>query len=418
MMEARSEAYKILRYLPVLSSLDPQAIEGLAEAAVEETYDIDQVIIEEGKFGQAMYLIVDGLVEVYKGEKQDKVILAKRGRGDLIGEMSLFESHPRFATVRAIEQTKVFKFAQQDLQAIWVAEPELIYQVVSILSDRLREADLQMISDLQIKNKELALAYKELKAAQAAIIEKERMDRELELARDLQRSILPTEFPVIPNLDIAAYYKPARQVGGDFYDVIHLGPGRAAFVIADVSDKGMPAALFMALTRSLIRAESRRSSSPRSILLNINQLLLEMSTSDMFVTVFFGILDTVAGILRYSRAGHDRPLRVDPVQKTCELLEGKGNALGVMEHPDLDEIEIQIFPGELLVMYTDGIVDAQSMDGRFFGQKRLKEAVFTVQEKSAISTCSHIFDRISQFMGDRTQYDDMALLIVKAESAS
>jgi sigma-B regulation protein RsbU (phosphoserine phosphatase) len=174
----------------------------------------------------------------------------------------------------------------------------------------------------------------------------------------------------------------------------------------------------MALTRSLIRAESRRSNSPRAILLNINQLLLEMSTSDMFVTVFFGILDTNAGILRYSRAGHDRPLRVDPVQKTCELLEGKGNALGVMDHPDLDEIEIQIFPGELLVMYTDGIVDAQSMDGRFFGQKRLKEAVCTVLGKSAISTCSHIFERTSQFMGDGTQYDDMALLVVKAESES
>jgi sigma-B regulation protein RsbU (phosphoserine phosphatase) len=99
-------------------------------------------------------------------------------------------------------------------------------------------------------------------------------------------------------------------------------------------------------------------------------------------------------------------------------LEGKGNALGVMDHPDLDEIEIQIFPGELLVMYTDGVVDAQSMDGRFFGQQRLKEAVCTVQGKSAISTCRHIFDRTSQFMGDGTQYDDMALLVVKAESVS
>ena len=146
-----------------------------------------------------------------------------------------------------------------------------------------------------------------LEAAQAELAVKARMARELELARQVQQSFLPTAFPHAPGYAFAAYNEPAREVGGDFYDVIDLGDGRIGLVIADVSDKGMAAALYMALSRSLIRAEAMREASPRAALANVNRSLLDLGEQGMFVTVFYGVLDPPSGELTYARAGHDRP---------------------------------------------------------------------------------------------------------------
>jgi sigma-B regulation protein RsbU (phosphoserine phosphatase) len=271
-----------------------------------------------------------------------------------------------------------------------------------------------MIADLQRKNEELARAYRELQAAQAALVEKERLERELELARDLQRSILPHDFPIVPGFGCGARYRPARQVGGDFYDVIALDGGRVGLVMADVSDKGMPAALFMALTRSLIRAEARRSPSPREVLLNVHRLLLEVSQAGKFVTVFYGVLDPSQGAFRYARAGHDRPLRISPGSGECEMLGGDGMLLGLIEEVLLEELDVKLNPGDLLVLYTDGVTDANSPQGELFGMERLRETVCAAGEQSAQGLCDSVFARLEEFQGGGAQFDDIALLIARA----
>jgi serine phosphatase RsbU (regulator of sigma subunit) len=337
--------------------------------------------------------------------------------------MGIIEESPRFATVRALQPTRLLRLLDKDVVAVLLQQPLLLFQGVRVLSSRLREADLQMIADLQRKNQELRRAYRELQEAQAALVEKERLERELELARELQQSILSREFPCVTGLSYAARNRPARQVGGDFYDVIRLRGGRVGLVMADVSDKGMPAALYMALTHSLIRAEAMRSSSPRRVLLRVHELLMEISHADMFVTVFYGVLDPAEGALRYARAGHDRPLLVHPCTGECRFLTGDGMLLGMLERVELEEVTVSFHPGDVLVLYTDGITEANSPAGEFFGVERLREVVCTAGALSASDLCDYVFEEVDRFQtgaGEHghaiPQHDDMALLVVKAEA--
>ncbi|MGD9002481.1 MAG: cyclic nucleotide-binding domain-containing protein, partial [Anaerolineae bacterium] len=292
----------ILRNLPFLDGADSELLGVLAETAKEKTFRAGQVILQEGSSSRELYLILEGLVEVVKLYEGEEVVLATRGLGDFFGEMGIIEERPRFATIRALEPTRLIEISEPDLRSVLARRPVLLYEAARVLSGRLREADLHMIADLQRKNQELAQAYRELQAAQAALLEKERLEHELELARGLQQSILPQVFPDLPGASFAARSQPAQQVGGDFYDVILLDGDRVGMVMADVSDKGLSAALYMALARSLIRAEARHHGSPRKVLLSTHRLLLEMTQSNMFVTVFYGVLDLGNRTLRYARA--------------------------------------------------------------------------------------------------------------------
>lgn len=406
------EKINVLRNLPFLEGMELVVLKRLAEALTERYFEPGQIILQEGAEGGDVHLIVEGRVEVVKGEGSDETMLAERGPGDLFGEMGLLERSPRFATIRALEPTRLLQLPEDSARALLAEQPLLLYRTVQVLSARLRESDLQMIDDLQRKNRELARAYRDLQEAQAAIVEKERLEHELELARDLQQSILPNEFPQPPGFSFAARSRPARQVGGDFYDVIPLSEGHFGLVMADVSDKGMPAAMFMALTRSLIRAEAKRQDSPRQVLLNVHRLLMEMSRAEMFVTVFYGVLDPVRGSLRYARAGHDHPLLFRSGSEQCRSLSAAGMALGFVEEVTLEEADVGLCPGDRLILYTDGIAHAESLTGEFFGIERLHQTVCSAGPLTSQELCDLIFERVSSFQGGAEQYDDMALLLL------
>ena len=407
---------EILRQLTFLEGAEPEVVERLAAAAVERIYRPGDIILEEGATGGDMFLLVAGLVEVVKGQGTQQVLLAHREDGYLFGEMAFIEQRPRFATVRALEPTRVLQLPEETLRSLLTEYPLFFHRTLQMISARLRRSDLQRIADLQRSNEELARAYRELQEAQAALVEKERLERELELARDLQESILPREFPAMPAISCGARYRAARMVGGDFFDLISLDTARLGLVIADVSDKGMPAALFMALTRSLIRAEARRSASPREVLLNVHRLLLEMSSSNTFVTIFYGVLDLAQGLLTYARAGHNHPLRLRAGSSECQWLTGHGMMLGVVPDVVLEEIALPVFPGDLFVLYTDGVTDAKSHAGDFFGADALRRVVGDGRSLGAQALCDLIFAEVEQFGAGAEQYDDIALLVVRLDA--
>jgi sigma-B regulation protein RsbU (phosphoserine phosphatase) len=413
-----AEPIEMLRNLPFLQAAEQHVLDQLAAGAREKTFEPAQIILEEGSTGREIYLILAGQVEVVKGHGSEEMMLARRGPGDLFGEMALLEERPRFATIRALEPTRLLELSEPAMRAALAQQPDLLYRTIQVLSARLRESDLQMIADLQRKNKELARAYQELQAAQAALVEKERLERELELARQIQQSMLPATLPQLPRVGCAAHSRPARQVGGDFYDVIPLDEGRLGLVMADVSDKGMAAALFMALTRSLIRAEAKRTPSPLEALTQVNRLLLEISHSHMFVTVFCGVLDYTQQTLRYVRAGHDYPLLVRAATGECQTLGGLGVVLGLMDGIPLEEVLVPLETGDLLALYTDGITEAKSATGEFFGAGRLSVALGAARELGAQDACEAIFAEVDRFREGAAQFDDMALLLVKIEAAS
>jgi sigma-B regulation protein RsbU (phosphoserine phosphatase) len=197
--------------------------------------------------------------------------------------------------------------------------------------------------------------------------------------------------------------------------VVLLGGERVGLLMADVSDKGLAAALYMALTRSLLRAEARHHPSPRQVLLSTHRLLLEMTQANMFVTVFYGVLELGHGTLRYARAGHDYPLLFNPHTGECRPLSGRGIVLGCVEQVNLEEVSVDLHPGELLVLYTDGITDANSTAGEFFGIDRLRETIRATGGLSPQKVCDLVFERVDRFQAGAEQYDDMALLVVRME---
>jgi sigma-B regulation protein RsbU (phosphoserine phosphatase) len=254
-----------------------------------------------------------------------------------------------------------------------------------------------------------------LEAAQAGLAAKERLERELELARQVQQSMLPRTFPAFPGYRFAAMNEPAREVGGDLYDVFALDGERFGVVIADVSDKGMAAALYMALSRSLILAEARREASPSAVLQQVNRLLREVGEPDMFVSVFYGVVDAATRRLRYARAGHDRPLLI----RAGDVLEfgGRGSLLGVFE-PDalyLSEEEVELRSGDRLALYTDGLTDIVSPEGHGYGLQRLMTLMAEHACEAPEAFNEAVFAELRRHCSGGEQFDDMTMLVVDVE---
>ncbi|MDY7039361.1 MAG: SpoIIE family protein phosphatase [Chloroflexota bacterium] len=385
----------------------------LSALAVERDLPAGQVICREGAIEHSFYVILEGQVEIVKSLGANELQLDVRGPGGFFGEMALIESAPRSATVRALKPCRLLEVDEAVFEQLLADNPVAALAMMRRLSTTIRETDVRIIESLRRKNEELARAYEELRAAQDALVEKERLERELEIAGEVQRGILPKSFPEIPGLSFGARYLPAREVGGDFYDAFSLGDDRVGLVIADVSDKSVHAAIFMAVTRALMVAQAHASRSPRQTLLDVHNLLLRTSTSDMFVTAFYGVLDARTRELRYVRAGHDYPILYHGQTGDISLLEGRGRFLGMVDDFDLEECSVQLRPGDMLVFYSDGLTDAVNLTGERYGVQRLVDSVSACPDEPAPWICGSLFNQVLIFQGEACQFDDMALMVVK-----
>ncbi len=241
---------------------------------------------------------------------------------------------------------------------------------------------------------------------------RERLETEVQLARQIQQTFIPSELPRFPAWQLAARWRTARQVGGDFYDVIELPDRKLGLFIADVADKGMPAALFMALTRTLVRAAVIETESPAAALRRVNDLLLPDTRQGMFVTAVYGVLDLDKGRFTYVNAGHNPPLWVSRVNSTVQKLTRTGIALGVTEQPNISEETIQLSAGDFILLYTDGLSEAFSADDEMFGEARLIETVRSAQVELVEDLLVAVEDRLNEFIGDTPLGDDLTMLAV------
>jgi serine phosphatase RsbU (regulator of sigma subunit) len=246
-------------------------------------------------------------------------------------------------------------------------------------------------------------------------IKQQRLEQELAVARQIQLTFLPEVLPVMPGWEFAAYYQAARMVGGDFYDFFELPgePGQLGMVIADVTDKGVPAALFMALSRTLIRTTALSGRSPGAALARANQLILKDSQANRFVSAFYATLDTGSGKLAYANAGHNRPLWLQVATGELQELAARGIVLGVLYDLDLEECEIDVAPGDVLVFYTDGVTEAIDANHQLFGEDRLRAAVKANPEGSAQEVLEAIVQAVNTFTGNSPPSDDLTLFVVK-----
>jgi serine phosphatase RsbU (regulator of sigma subunit) len=245
--------------------------------------------------------------------------------------------------------------------------------------------------------------------------DKEGFLKEMEIARRLQRRLLPEHAPMIEELDIAADNLPAREVGGDFYDFIPVTKDKWGFVIADVSGKGMAAAIFMGLSRTIVRASMTGSLHIAAALEQANELICRDSTSGMFVTLFVAVLTPGENKLTYVNAGHNPPLLFRTDSGEMIKLKTKGIALGVKSGVRLEEAEVDLEKGNMLVLYTDGITEAVNEKGEAFGEERLMEIIRKNSRLSAKEMIRKIQDDVMIFAGTQPQYDDITLLIMRVQ---
>ena len=235
------------------------------------------------------------------------------------------------------------------------------------------------------------------------------LQNELGIANKIQQSILPTHFPAAPGYQLHGSMEPARTVGGDFFDVMCLDNGNIGLAIADVSDKGVPAALFMMSCRTLLKGSAIGRSNPGAVLHEVNDLLYEDNATLMFVTVLYAIYEPATGQLTYANGGHNPPLIVHSDGSSTVLPSTGGIALGVMQDANYQENSMICAPGDSFVCYTDGITDAVNTHGEAFGLERLRQ-VFSASPTDSETMDRAIFEAVKAFAGDAPQFDDMTCL--------
>lgn len=403
--------------VPLFSSLPEEELDYLAQKLDAVEVEQGALLLKEGQKDKRYFILLDGKVEIIKAlGTPDERLLGVRGKGSILGEMSLFsEESQHTASVRAKTPLRLLEMPHSELDALLRRQPKFAYRVLRVLSQRLEESENITIRDLRRKNRELRQAYDDLKAAQAQIIEKERLERELEVARQIQMGILPSALPICPEFEFGARVVPMAAVGGDFFDIIRISPDRWGIAVGDVTDHGVPAALLMAMTVTLLRAEAGRSGTPGEVLRQINHHLLEMDGTGMFVTLLYGELSCESREFRYARAGHEIPVLIREGYEVILPEHSVGQPLGLVDDVKLDEGVISLPHKSLFFMYSDGVTETIDEGGGRFGEEHLISALRGGIPLPAEDVCVRVWDALEAFRGGEVQHDDVTLMTVKVE---
>lgn len=402
------------------NTLDAHTVDVLRNIAGVKTYPANTTLVHQGEREGTFYVVDQGSVVVLRRAEDGEVrLLSTLGPRQSFGEMALVDDNPRLATVRTVTETTVLEVTAERFKALLHTDPDLAFHITRRILSNFRKLDRLAIQDLRAKNELLQQAYLDLQAAQLVLIENKRLEREMELAAEMQRTLLPAVLPSYADFHFTSYLAPARHVGGDLFDVRPLDDEHVAFLIADVADKGVHAALLMAVTRTLFYQEALRSLSPRDVVYAVHEGLLSIGGTtegygmDAFVTAFYAVLHRPSGRLHYVRAAQDHPLLVRRGQPP-ELLPGNGRFLGMLADLTLQEHETVLRQGDFLLLYSDGVTDAHNEADESYGLDRLKWALRAAIEGDEKRVLESLVHDINQWRGGAPAFDDVTMLLVQA----
>jgi len=297
---------------------------------------------------------------------------------------------------------------------------------ITTITDKLKEVDFANLElDVTVKDRNefgylaetLRVMGDKLNLAQRDIVEKERVARELEIAREIQKNILPRTYPKTASFEFSGAYRSAREVGGDYYDFIDLDDYHLGFLVADVSGKSLPGMLVMLLTRDIVIRLARSMHRPADLLSAVNQELSTSIKKGMFVTMFYGVLGKQTGLFTYASAGHNPLVHLNQQTGEAELIKTKGYPLGMM--PDdqfrkrIETQQIRLSEDDWLIQYTDGINEAQNAEGEEFGMKRFMQVLKSRSSGQPEDLSTETLNELEAFVGSAPQYDDITLLTLK-----
>ncbi len=467
--DAVNQVIALLRRVPLFAGLPQADLAWVAAGLHQRAYPPGAMISREGERSRFFSVLLEGEIAVYKslGLPEERLLDIMQA-GDFFGEMSLYDEVPlataddeasgnlRTASLVAHSLVVVLELPSETFKRLLHRQPGLAYRVMQVMASRLRQLESATIRDLREKNRRLSQALTDLQAAQAQLVEKEKLEVELVTARRIQQRILPKELPDLPGWEIQARWQPARSVSGDFYDFLALPDGRLGVVIGDVSGKGVPASLVMATTCSVLRATARTLSgrrlspgrrrtgttgffqspfksgagragdqpavapdatgifaapsrgvpfrstaqanetssssgpaylaaplSPGQLLAHANDVLCRDMPPGMFAACLFGLLDPHSGEFRFANAGHCLPLLLRAAGGTApaggatpsrvQELRATGMPLGLLPEREYEETSVILAPGDRLLLYSDGLIEAHDPAGGMFGVPRLRQ---------------------------------------------
>ena len=418
--------------LPLFARLDRKAQLAIAERSTVAAYSAGATLMEQDEAASFAIVVLEGEIDVFVEIPAGRIHIATVPRHQVVGELAALTGAQRTATVVARTEVVAVRIKREDLVRLTTKYPNLSLSIVQEVGRRLNsmnrslasltyaatalgrdEYDPEMLAELTSQPGAFTGFARAFAAMADEIRAKQHRRQEMQAAASIQQSILP---PPLPHdgagaaVDLHGEMHPAREIGGDFYDYFLLGGTHLALTIADVSGKGIPAALFMAVSRTVLRSVSGVDDMVARMA-EANRLLSAENTASMFVTMFHGVLDLATGLLRYCNAGHNPPylLRVGG----REALQPTGIAFGLdADMPyRIDETVLQ--PGDALFMFTDGITECFDRDGEEFGNVRLEEALEAGRGRGAAELVAGVLEATSAFAAGAEQSDDITCLTLR-----
>ena len=424
------EISRLLAPLPIFARLDPPSLAAVAARCSFAHFHAGDRLMEEGQTSSFAVVILSGEVDVFVKTPAGEVLVATVGPPHIVGELGAFASMPRSATVVARGDLGVLRIERGELMSVTEAHPAIGVAIIGELGQRIHgmnrslaaltyaanalgrdEYDPQLLAELMGQRGELANFARAFANMAAEIEAKKRRRDEMQAAATIQNSILPrplTREGMLAAVDLHAEMHPAREIGGDFYDYFLVDDHQLAVTVADVSGKGIPAALFMAVSRTVLRGGERGDDMAEQME-DANRLLATENAASMFVTAFHGVIDLKTGALRYCNAGHNPPYVLRATGER-ETLKATGIPFGVDEDMPYRIAETQLLPGDSLFLFSDGITEAFNPEGEEFGTARLEAALEAARGKGAAALVSDILEATQAFAAGAEQSDDITLL--------
>lgn len=345
------------------------------------------VLFQAGDRADEMYYISSGQLRLVE-------INTLLGENDVVGEMGLFTpSRERLVTAVCEEDLETFVMGKDDLAKLFKDNPSLAFNLLEISIKR----------------------YSENLAVETAA--RERIESELRIAHDIQNSMLPQSFPVREEFSLFGSMEAAKDVGGDFYDFFFVPDGRFCLMIGDVSGKGVPAALFMAITKTMLKSAAHKGLSPAAILSEVNNGLCAENQMGMFVTVFCLLFDPKTGQITFCNGGHNPPLVGRTNGEFGYLEVPTGIALAAMEDMDYEDVPLTLKAGESLFLYTDGVTEAMNPDKKLYSEERLQQDLSAISSLEVDEIIPTLRAKVHAFAAEEPQSDDLTMLVLRYRGA-
>lgn len=432
-----AEVIAMLRRHPGFASLGEATLGAISARAPVDATAAPQLLFSQGSLGTFAYLILEGELAIEVDSEQGPITVARLGPGQLVGEVAAFAATARTASVRTLGPARLLRIEQATIRDHLAHRPDAASAIIAELGQRLQSLNgtiatltratnalargeflPEMLDDLRQQADRFAHFADVFDAMAREIQEKRMRGAEMRTAAEIQRSFLPAPIPAAagpgPGLfDVAALMIPAREVGGDFFDYFMLGPDELGIAVGDVSGKGVPAAMFMGVARTVLKTIAREGGSAATVLERVNAVLSEDNAESMFVTIAYGRLSLSTGALDLALGGHEEVFVLDG--GAVAKLDPTGPAVGLFPGARFGARELRLSPGAAVVLATDGVTEAFDARGACFGLAATEATLATLMDGAADAETivAGLAQAVARFAGGHPQSDDLTCLALR-----